>query len=129
MGKQKFEIMKRILIALALLITFYASMSAQQRIIKEWYLADTLVFKSVEIGDTMKMYKADNLHSVTVQNDSIREVYLMQNDTLKLFSRCVTKIELAVIHDNRCNGIKLDGTRCTRTVDNSKGIYYCWQHD
>lgn len=114
---------------LLILFVLCGTLNGQQKVTKEWYLADTLAFKSVQFGDTMKMYKADKLHSVTVQNDSIREVYLMQNDTLKLFSRCVTKIELAVIQDNRCNGIKLDGTRCTRTVDNSKGIYYCWQHD
>ena len=119
--------MKKLLILLSLL--YVCNISAQQKIVKYWFINDTIAFKSVQIGDTIKNYKGDAiLTNIIIENDSIREVYIAKDDSLKLFYKCITKIEVALIHDNRCNGITLKGVRCARTADNSRGNFYCWQH-
>ena len=113
-----------------LLLLNACTIFAQEKVIKYWYINDTSAFKSVQIGDTIKNYKGDSiLTNITIENDTIREVYLIENDSLKLFYKCITNVEIALIKDNRCNGITLKGERCARKVDNLKGDFHCWQHD
>lgn len=105
-------------------------LSAQQKIIKCWYIEDTIAFKSIQIGDTTRHYRGEfELKTVIIESDTLREVYAVKNDSLKLFYKCVKRIETAYIDDNQCNGVTLKGVRCLRHVDNLKGIYFCWQHD
>lgn len=113
--------MKKLLI----IFLFPLCLFSQQKITTTWHIVDdSTTYKMVEIADTTWHYKNDSLTFKRIENDTIS--YSYQGGKLVWWSE--KKVEKVLIKDNRCNGIKIDGSRCSRSVDNQKGIYYCWQH-
>ena len=93
----------------------------------KYYYSDTLKYVTIIRNDTTFGYTAKGeLYYKLITKGESRYYYNVINEVITPSFSVVVTHGSALLNDGRCNGIKSDGTRCTRTV--KSGVYYCWQH-
>lgn len=117
--------MKKLIFILLLISTF----TKGQDTIK-WLYQDTLVYWQVTENDTTYHYKVEKdtsilYYKVYEKNGGYSSFRIVDGKWVAAFRKEIVK---AIFRDGICNGITATGARCSRKVDNSKSVYYCWQH-
>lgn len=91
------------------------------------YERDSLVSITIERNDTTFGYHPDmTLYWMRVQKNRDVFYYDVKSGFVTPAFKMIVTTGNTLLNDLRCNGIKTDGSRCTRAVKYK--VYYCWQH-